>query len=163
MIKAIQTSISGYGGSPCTLFSTYDEEKRIAVIAVEAEYRADRRAGCLVVTNDLHIERDELFKDEHIKPAIKSYFDLKGGVAADGQSTRLVFSDRAIRSAPESIIERDGYDENGPRYRVADGVGCAHIAALATCYHIMRSEMAERSVKLAQSFKRLGMGEILTV
>lgn len=159
----IQATFSGYGGRPCSLFSAYDTRTRVLAVGVEADYRAERRDGCIVVTNEPDIARDSLFKDSDLMPAIAAFYALKAGVAADGLSARLVFADRAVRANPEQSVEQDGIDVNGPRYRIAGDVTCAQIAALATCLHAMRSDTVERTVQLAESFRDLALGRIITI
>lgn len=159
----IQTTITGYGGNPCTLFSAYDNESRVLAISAEASYRTQRRDGCVVLANSSDIARDGMFNPEDMKPAIAAFYALKAGISADGKTSRLVFSERAARANPESSIERDGIDASGERYRIAEGITCGQIAALVTCLHAMRGDAIERSVVMAESFRRLGMGEILTL
>jgi hypothetical protein len=36
------------------------------------------------------------------------------------------------------------------------------LAVLVTCWHAMKSDAVERTVKLAKRFERLALGEILT-
>lgn len=159
----IQATFTGYGGRPCSLFSAYDPDARVLVVGAEADYRAERREGCIVLTNVPDIARDALFTDADLMPAIAAFNSLKVGVAADGKSARLVFADRAARANPEQAIERDGIDTSGPKYRVAEGISCGQIAALATCLHATRSDTVERTVKLAESFRHLLGGGIMTI
>lgn len=159
----IQATFTGYGGRPCSLFSAYDPDARVLVVGAEADYRAERREGCIVLTNVPDIARDALFTDADLMPAIAAFYSLKVGVAADGKSARLVFADRAAHANPEQAIERDGIDTSGPKYRVADGISCGQIAALATCLHATRSDTVERTVKLAESFRHLLGGGIMTI
>ena len=95
--------------------------------------------------------------------AIEAFYSLKAGIASDGKSARLVFGNRAARANPEQSIERDSIDTNGPRYRVSPEITCGQIAALATCLHAARSDTVERTVKLAESFRDLLGGGIMTI
>lgn len=158
----MQATIAGYGGGATTLFSAYDPASRVLVIARDAGYRAERRKGCVVLTNIDGIPSDSVFNGEEMREAINAYFALRNGVAADGKGSRLVFDPSVMRASPEPVIERDGIDDGGPKYRIADGITCAQIAVLATCQHAMKSDAVERTVQLARRFERLGMGEILT-
>lgn len=159
----IQATFTGYGGKPCSLFSAYDTDSRVLVVGAEADYRTERRDGCIVLTNVPDITRDSLFTDADLAQAISAFYSMKGGVAADGKSQRLAFADRATRANPENSIERDGIEASGPKYRIAEGVTCGQIAALATCLYAMRSDTVERTVKMAESFRHLAMGGILTI
>lgn len=158
-----QATITGYGGRPCSLFSAYDPAARILVVGAEAAYRAERREGCIVLTNDQDIARDGLFTKEDLMDAIEAFYALKAGIASDGKSARLAFGNRAARANPEQSIERDGIDTSGPKYRVSQDISCGQIAALATCLHAIRSDTVERTVKLAESFRDLLGGGILTI
>lgn len=162
MIK-IQSTITGYGGRSCSLFSAFDSDTKVLIVSAEAEYRPSRRDGCIVLTNDHDIDRDSLFSDSYLRESIGAYFTLKSGYAADGKSSRLAFSDRAARSNPEQSIEKDGIDSGGPRFRISEGVTCGQIAALATCLYAIRSDTVERTVKMAESFRFLTRGGILTI
>lgn len=130
----IQATIVGYSGKPCTLFSAYDEDAEVLTIVLSNEHRRDRREGCIVITNDLNIARDSLFQEDEFSAAIAAYFSLKDGAAQDGQSSRLVFSDKAAMTNPSSSIEKDGMDANGPKYRLQD-ITNAQVAVLATCWY----------------------------
>lgn len=159
----IQATITGYGGRACSLFSAFDTDAKVLIVGAEAEYRAQRRENCIVLTNDPEIQRDSLFSDADLRNAISAFFSLKSGIAADGKSSRIAFSERAARANPEQSIEKDGIDAGGQRFRVAEGVTCGQIAALATCLHALRADTVERTVKMAEAFKFLAHGGILTI
>lgn len=159
----IQATITGYGGRACSLFSAYDQDTRVLIIGAETEYRAVRRDGCIVLTNDPDIARDGLFEDHDLKPAIEAFYAFKSGFASDGKSPRMAFSERAVRANPEQIIEKDGLDAAGPRYRISDGATCGQMAALATFLYASKSTAIERAVKLSEAFIHLGRGFILTI
>jgi len=159
----IQATFVGYGGRPCSLFSAYDAAARVLVVGAEAEYRTERRAGCVVLTNDKGIARDSFFSDADLADAIAAFYTLKSGVAADGKSARIAFADRAARANPEQSIEKDGLDQGGPRYRIAEDITCAQVAALATCHHALRAETIERTVEAADFFNRLKRGGIVRI
>jgi hypothetical protein len=159
----IQAIFTGYGGQPCRLFSAYDPEARALVVSAEAPYRAERREGCTVLTNVPDITRDKLFTDADLLPAITAFYSLKNGMASDGKAARLVFGERANRANPGPAIEQDGIEVSGPRYRINAGVTCAQVAALATCLYAVRSDTVERTVQMAEAFRHLAGGGILTI
>ncbi len=163
MSTKIQSTFIGYGGKPCTLFSLLDSETNILVVSAEGEYRKERRDGCVVITNDKGIPRDRLFADDDIKDAINAFYSLKNGIAVDGKSSRLAFSERAQRANPESSIEKDGIDQSGPRYRIAENITCAQMATLATCLHAMKSSSIESALDMADELTRLLSGEVVTI
>jgi hypothetical protein len=158
----IQATFAGYAGGARTLFSAYDPASRVLVVAKDAEYREDRRKGCVLLTNIEGIPHDSLFAMNDLRDAIDAYYALKNGVAADGKGARLVFDPTVLRASPEAVIERDGIDDRGPKYRIADTISCVQLAVLVTCWHAMKSDAVERTVKLAKRFERLALGEILT-
>lgn len=163
MMIQIQATFTGYGGAPCSLFSAYDPQSRVLVVSAEAPYRADRREGCTVLTNVPDIARDKLFTDADLLPAIDAFHALKNGVASDGKSPCLVFSERANRANPATSIEQDGIEISGPKYRISAGVTCAQMAALATCLYAVRSDTVERTVQMAETLRHLLHGNILTI
>ena len=164
MVK-IQSTFIGYSGAPCTLFSLYEDESGVLVISVQADYKTERRDDCVIITNDSRIDRDVLFNDDSIGKAIDSYYLLKAGMSFDGSSSRLTFSDsgRASMANPESSIEKDGIDMNGPRYRISEGVTCGQMAALATCMYVMNFDTIEQSVKMADDLLKIMNGEVYSI
>lgn len=159
----IQATFAGYSGGATTLFSAYDPASRVLVIARDAGYREERRAGCVVLTNIDGIPCDSRFDGDKLREAISAYYALRNGIAADKQGARLMFDTSVMRSSPEAVIERDGIDDNGPKYRIADGITCAQMAVLATCQHALRADEVERVVTMAKRFERLALGEVLTI
>jgi hypothetical protein len=162
-----QATIAGYHGKPCSLFSAYDEAAKILVISIEAEYQRRRRDGCMVITNDPDIPRDMLFATDDLKDAIEAYYAMYQGMAMDGKSSKLTFSERAQRANPGNAIEKDGMDANGPRYRIKDDIANAQIAALVTCWYFAdRFGTVEKMLSMADSIlelEQLHHGVILTI
>ena len=165
MIQKIQTTIVGYDGKAITLFSAYDSESMILIVSAVVPYRRERVKDCLVITNDPKIDRDSLFTESDLKPAITAFFNLKGGVSLDGKSSRLVFSDKAAMCSPVSAIEKDGIDEGGVKYRINEGVTCSQIAVLATSnYCDTKAAAIEASLDMMADFANFGtVGDILTI
>jgi hypothetical protein len=102
-------------------------------------------------------------RGEDLRPAIAAFYSLKSGFASDGKTARLAFAERAKRASPESVIEKDGLDESGPKFRIAEGVTCGQIAALATCLYASKYSTVDRVIKMADAFKFLAHGRILTI
>ncbi len=159
----MQATFSGYGGGATTIFSAYDPASRVLVVARDAGYREARRKGCVVLTNIDGIPSDWRFDGDKLRDAIGAYYALRNGVATDGKGARLVYDPSVMRANPEAMIERDGIDDRGPKYRIADGITCAQMAVLATCQHALKSDDVERVVNMAARFERLALGEILTI
>lgn len=162
MIK-IQATFSGYGGKSCTLFSAIDPETSVLVISKETNYRTERLDGCIVITNAPNIPRDSLFVEDDIAAAISAYYSLKSGVASDNKSPRLVISDGASRSNPDSAIEMDGIDGSGTRFRISDGVTSSQIAALATCLYATKADSIEQSLSMFAELDDFMGGGIITI
>lgn len=138
-ITSLQASMIGYMGKPATVFGGYADDSGVLVVAVATDYRTERRPNHVVITNDPGIQdRDSFYKADSLKPAIAAYYTLKNGVATDGKSHALQFDARAANANPSAVIESDGYDESGARYRLAEGVGNAHIAVLAMCLYVSK-------------------------
>lgn len=163
MITNIQASFTGYGGKAASVFSGYDSDARVLVVSVEADFRAARRDGCVVITNEPSIPRDRLFTEADIAAAIAAFYALKTGIASDGQSARIAFSDRAARTNPEQTIDRDGIDTNGMKYRVSESITCGQIAALATCLYAVQSDTVEQSVSMCETMRDMLLGHIRTI
>jgi hypothetical protein len=163
----IQATIVGYSGKACTLFSVYEPDSQILTIAVESAFRRDRRDDCMVITNNPDIERDGLFTEDDLSDAIGAFFQMQGGVAIDGNSTRLQFLDKAQRANPGSKIEKDGIDASGQKYRIAEDIACAQVAALATCWYAnSRAGAVQNVLSMADSLndlERILKGGILTI
>lgn len=162
----IQATAIGYGGKPRTLFSAYDELARVLVLSVEADYRIERRPGCVVLTNESRrdMPRERLYTQDDIKDAIDAFFSLQQGVASDGRSPRLVVSEKAARANPLHSIEKDGMGDSGIRYRVSDSITCAQIAALITCHYAVRASGIGETVNSAESFvTMLRTGRIVSI
>lgn len=164
MIK-IQTTIIGFDNKPVTVFSAYDPDSKIMVVSRIEAYQLKRKPEFMVITNDSNLDRDSLFSESDLKPAINAYFSMRGGVSSDGKSARIVYSDKAIRATPS--IETDGYDESGVKYRISDGVTCSQIAVLATALYCgTRAAAIETSLNLMDDFSDLSkfvVGDILTI
>ena len=163
----IQSTVSGYGGKPVSLFSAYDPDAEVLAISVEADYRRERRENCVVLTNDLTVPRDGLFTEDDMQDGINAFFSLKTGIASDGKSPRLTFGSRAGRADPSSVIEKDGVDTSGFRYRISDAVTCSQVAAVITCwYAYKRAGTLQNMFAMVDSLNsigdRLNAGEVIT-
>jgi hypothetical protein len=167
MMIPIQSTIVGYQGKPRTVFCAYNDETRILVVSVETDYRSERRDNCLVITNDVSIQRDMLFSEDDLQAAIEAFFMLQGGIAVDGKSARLAFADKAMRANPAQSIEKDGMDTNGQRFRISENITSAQIAALAACWYVEKRvgvvndvlDMADKLLELDQ----LALGGVVTI
>jgi hypothetical protein len=131
-MQPIQANIGGFSGQPSTVFAAYDPEaQRLTVAATRALHKA-RREGCLVIGNIPGVEQDVAFADDQIRAAIDAWQGLRFDVGEDG-AARLIYSERARRADPASVIEPDGLTERGRQYRLAENATNEHVATLAVC------------------------------
>lgn len=135
MITKLQASFSGYQGKPATIFSVYDDESMILAISIEKEFTREAQPDCVIITNDSLQDYDVLFGEKQILEAIESYYAMVKGVAADGVTKRLIFSERAQRADPVTAIEVDGMNESGQRYRISPDMTCSQMAVMATAWY----------------------------
>ena len=157
MIK-IQASISGYGGSAATVFSAYDETAGILAVSVEPAYRQDRVSDCMVIANSSAVSCDKLFTEKELPAAIDAYFAMRNGISTDGQSTRLSFGERAVRTNPDSAIEFDAMNESGKKFRVNASITNAQMAVLASCFYAMRAGEIEDMVQMTETMLEILRG-----
>lgn len=158
----MQANISGYMGKPVTVLAGYNEEKGVLVISRVMPPIA-RHKECMLICNDTKADRDSIFSDDQLKSAITGYFHLKGEVASDGFSECLRFSDDAAVADPVSVIENDGLDVSGPKYRISPTATNAHIAALAICGYVSRYSSVGEVVDMADDLFNLLAGAAVTI
>lgn len=158
----IQANISGYTGKPITVLAGYDEESGILVVSRVVPMMT-RFKKSVLISNDKRGDRDSLFTDEQLKDSITGYYHLKGEIASDGISECLRFGDNAAMSDPVSVIENDGVDVSGPRYRIAPDASNAHIAALAICRYVSSYGSIEDTVGMADDMFNLLSGAAVTI
>lgn len=161
--QGIQTTINGFSGAPVTLFSALDEATGILTIAAIGSYQKQRRDGCVVISNIPKLDRDMAFDDAMLRESIEAWSALKGERLDDG-SARMVFTERARRADPSSMIEPDGMSERGRAYRLAEHVGNEAVATLATCLWVRgveaRGDVVDTAVGLADAVLQ---GQAITV
>jgi hypothetical protein len=161
----IQATIISFLNKPSTVFAIYDALTKILVISVEASYRRNRHENCIVITNDTSIDRDILFDTEKMSQAVPAFYALKGGIATDSVSSRLVFSEKAMRANPNDSVEKDGLDQNGQNYRLSPDITNAKVAALAACWYAYSkaSLPIEAEIMRQNISESLRQGYIITI
>lgn len=134
----IQSSITGYGGTPATILAVYDADKDILVISAQAANFLPTKAkeDYLLIVNNDRLNYDHLFKPEYFKEAIQDYFSFDLGRSKDGRDKRLVFGAKAVGCNPTNSIQRLGMDQNCPVYEVSEGITNAQVATLAICHYV---------------------------
>jgi len=138
----IQSSITGFSGKPSTVLFGYDEETNVLMAHSMAELKRARIDKCFIITNMEAIDNDLLFTPAMLKEAIHAYFFLTNSLSADDSTARFILSKKAVRCDPSNSIEKDGFDENGDKYRMNDDITNAQIAVLAACYYVSRYVIA---------------------
>lgn len=148
MSLAIQASITGFSGAPASLYSMFDKETGALVIAAHTALNTAKRNGCLVVSNDISLNRDTLFELEHLPLALKNYIRLKNSKAINGIDSALVFTDKSRNADPSSAVEIDGIDASGYKFRLTSDITNAQVATLATCWQVGRFGNADSAIKI---------------
>lgn len=149
----IQATFVGYQGDPCTLFSVYDSSERLAVGAIK-NYQKARRDKCVVITNDVTIERDLFFTEEMLMEAIQSYFTLRNGIATDG-GNRLVIGQTNNRASPEGAVQTLELSTSGRKYQVNPEITNAQVALLATCYYATSATAIVETIEMGDVFENM--------
>lgn len=140
---AVQAQIVGYHGRPVNLLGMLDKQTGLILIGKELEAN-QCHDGAIFVTNDPQTAlRDQLFETDHLRDAIELYF------ARDG-SGRLAMVSSTERHKPAHKIERDGYDERGARYRLADDVSNGNVAVLAIVWTMTQADTAQDGIEFCE-------------
>lgn len=121
-----QVSIAGYNGPATTLRCVIVAAENMLVVAEEHPLEEERMEGFGMVTNLDLPSIDYRFSDALMRDAITSFF-----VRESQQTIDLV--EKLARHAPHNAITKDGYDERGPRYRIAPDITNGQMAVLAAC------------------------------
>ncbi len=139
---AVQAQIVGYHGRPVNLLGMLDRQTGLILIGKELEVN-HRQQGALFVTNDAQdpqtAMRNQLFSTEDLRDVIELYF----AVDSTGRLAKVASTER---HKPAHKIERDGYDERGARYRLADDVSNGNVAVLAIVWSIAQAELAQEGI-----------------
>lgn len=125
-VVKFQVSIAGYSGVATTLHCVILAADNVLVIAEEHPLEEERREGFGMVTNLDLPAVDYRFSDKLMRDSIISFF------VRDSQQT-LDLVDKLARHAPHNAITNDGYDDNGPRYRINPDITNGQMAVLAAC------------------------------
>lgn len=119
-------SIAGYSGPSITLVCVYDQREDVLTIAREEPLVEVRREGFGMVTNLDLPAIDLRFDDSRIRDSIRDYY------RRTSQDTIDLIA-KLARHSPENAVTNDGFDESGPRYRIAPEISNGQIAVFAAC------------------------------
>lgn len=125
-ITKFLVSIAGYGGPSITLVCAYDQRDDVLIVAQEEPLVEVRREGFGMVTNLDLPAIDLRFDDSRIRDAIRDYFRRQSQDTID-------LIDKLARHSPENAVTNDGFDDRGPRYRIAPEITNGQIAVFAAC------------------------------
>jgi len=167
MMQKIQANISGFANSACTLYSALDHSSGIVFVSTLKPLQPIRQADCLLVVSDPQAERDVLFSAHCLSEAIDAWQQLKNTVAKDGTPTRLHLGHQVQRANPQAAIEHDGWEANGPRWRINATVNNAQMAVLATCLLAVKHNAIESILSTAHNtnaaITRILSGQVYTL
>lgn len=77
---SIQACITGYEGSPASLFSLYKPDSDVLAVSVlSPKFIIERREGAMLITNNDRYERDWMFKPDDFRDSIEAYFAFSMG------------------------------------------------------------------------------------
>lgn len=125
-ITKFLVSIAGYSGPAITLVCAYDQRDDVLIVAEEGPLVEVRREGFGMVTNLDLPAIDLRFDDARIRDSIRDYFRRSSQDTID-------LIDKLARHSPDNAVTNDGFDDHGPRYRIAPDITNGQIAVFAAC------------------------------
>lgn len=158
---AVQANIRGFAGQTCSLLSMYDTEAGLLLVSQIEKFTPERRTpDILVVAMDAMVAYDTLFTPAEMGDAIQA-FEAMGG--KETQGSRIKYTEDAKRANPASAIETDGYDERGPKRRIAEGIQNEKVAVLATCWAIRQQNSTVAALGACDMLTAFLSGAALTI
>lgn len=139
----VQAIISGYRGPAVNLLGALQVETGLFIVAKEQGVE-ERLPGALIVSNSTRLDdRDRLFDEDKLQRAIRLYFSLKG-------QGLLELLPAVMKHDPGNMIEVDGMNERGTRYRLSPDITDGNIAVLAMIEAVDVSQGADTASSFAQ-------------
>jgi hypothetical protein len=158
----IRASITGFQGKPCTLVSIFAPDRNILMAAKILPYQKFRDADdYILISNDKNADRDSLFRDDMIMEGVRAYYQRRNSQTARNTES-LRFESAVAIANPSSVIEQDGMDAHGLKYRISDMTN-AHVGLLATCLYVEEAESIGRVFEMNDTLARLMAGDIVTI
>lgn len=141
----MRVNIAGFAGTAVSVYCAFDPASDVLLIgSVADEYQGGPRDDFLKITNmGSDSAFDAVFQNDETKEAIEAYFAL-------ASMKLIVMKESAKRLTPDAKIERDGMDEQGPKYRIAPDIGCGQVAVLVASLYAKKQRA---HAVAAESFK----------
>lgn len=142
----LRVNAAGFSGDGSSLICAYSPETDMLLVSRSQNYEGGEPKGkdgkslrdqFLCLTNQQSDKiHDGVFEEEFFKDAIRAFFSRR--------DMRLInLSKDSTRFDPSNKIERDGVDQNGVRYRLADDITNPMVAVLIACYYAMKQKDVE--------------------
>lgn len=143
----LQITVAGYAGKACTVLGAYDPAARVLTIVKVRPYTEERlKPQMLILTNCRDILRDQYYPAEKQADAIRAYFEMASGVAADGKTSRLVVASAANLANPAGQIQLKEIQEKQQKYELNNELNNAAVATLLACLFVINQELIENTI-----------------
>ena len=139
----LQATIAGFSGQGQTLIGVLDEKSGVLVVAKAIKFREDKAKDDFCLVSNLNLPAvDWQFTDEHLRDAIKGYYQR----VAQGL---LIIEEPVRRFQPDNRIERDTVDIHGQKYRISPDIDNGQVGILALCYYCNRQDGMNAAMEAA--------------
>lgn len=124
----MRINAAGYANAPLSLLCTFDPNSDMLLVAKAEAYETTRRTEFLhVTTQERDAVHDLVFSPDDSREAIAAFFGM--------DALKLVnYAGDMRRFDPNSVIERDGMDERGVKYRFRDTIENGQYAVLIAAF-----------------------------
>ncbi len=141
----LQAVIGGYAGEATCVIGNYDVKTGVLVVANKMKYREARiEPDLALITNLTFEESDFIFKEEDFRNAIRHFFSMKG--------QKLIVLHTTIDGSldPSNQIERQGIDENGPKYAIMPDMSNGAMCVLAMVAYVSKQQSIISAIETAE-------------
>lgn len=163
-MKPLQANVAGFTGKAATVLAGYDQEHGILVVA-KVRDRMPRIGGddLVLIETEARADSDAVFDpDKHLREAIGAYYGMRAATTDSGVA-KLRYSDAAKNADPSSVVELDGYDASGPKYRISPDARNAQIAVLVLCWYLKIQDSMADAMSILDDTARLIRGEAIII
>lgn len=127
-----RVNVSGFTGEPVSLVAMFDPDTDILAVAQAMAYEDGPRDGFLCVTTQARDQHhDAVFVRDEFQEAIRAYLEM------DAMSL-VKMHEKVARFSPSHVIERDGMNEHGDKYRIQAEASNGHVAVLVAALFAKR-------------------------